>query len=261
MPVVGVVFVEARHPLVDGRHHLALGVLPQLAAGPVAGPVLVDLEQFEQLRHARAGDVRLVDQRPLLVDDPPDPPVLDVAVRVAERVLHVADQRVVPVDDVEGAVGAEFEVDRPEVLVGRLRGRVDRLEERLDGRRLEPGAVLLDAIAEDAVEADHIVEQIIALRLIREVPAGDQLAARGRPPLLLEELVHPAVLVRIVDLAGEGGAEVVGPARGVGHEVLAPAVDVVAPRVGEAVGDLDLELLRPRLVAEDARRPSRGRGP
>ena len=41
-----------------------------------------------------------------------------VAVRIANRVLHVADERVEPVADVERAVRAELEVDRAEVGIG-----------------------------------------------------------------------------------------------------------------------------------------------
>ena len=70
--------------------------------------------------------------------------------------------------------------------------------------------------------------------------------------------------VREIDLAGEQGrVEGVGP-RAVDDDVPAPAVEDVAVRVGEVVGDVHLELLGARLVAEDAgvaqcshRRPGR----
>ena len=73
--------------------------------------------------------------------------------------------------------------------------------------------------------------------------------------------VQSAVLVGILEVAGERRRVVIHVARAVGHEVLAPAIEGVAVRVGEAVGDVDLELLRPRLVAEDARVASRTGGP
>ena len=107
-----------------------------------------------------------------------------VAVGVAERVLHVADQRVEPVDDVQRAVGAELDVDRAEVRVGRLAAAARRLVGR------EARAVLLHLVAADALEADAVVEQEVALGLGREVAAADQLAAAGGPPLLGEELLH-----------------------------------------------------------------------
>src|SRR5688500_19701543 len=43
------------------------------------------------------------------------------------------------------------------------------------------------------------------------------------------------------EVPGERQAEVVGPARGVGDEVLAPLVEHVAPRVGEVVRDERLQ--------------------
>ena len=58
----------------------------------------------------------------------------------------------------------------------------------------------------------------------------------------------------IVEVAGEQRAVIRLGAGAVDDDVLAPAVEDVAVRVGEAVGDVDLELLRARLVAEDAAR-------
>ena len=54
-------------------------------------------------------------------------PCVVVAVRIAEVVLHVADQRIEPVADVQRAVGAELEIDRAEVRVARLQQRIDRI--------------------------------------------------------------------------------------------------------------------------------------
>ena len=61
------------------------------------------------------------------------------------------------------------------------------------------------------------------------------------------------VLLGILEVTRERRGVVVDVARAVGHEVLSPAVEGVAVGVGEAICDVDLELLRPRLVAEDAR--------
>ena len=70
---------------------------------------------------------------------------------------------------------------------------------------------------------------------------------------LARNCLHPAVFIGIIDLAREGGAIVIQAGGSIGDEVLAPAVDIVAPGVGEAVGDEDVKLLRPRLVSEEAR--------
>ena len=43
---------------------------------------------------------------------------------ITDRVLHVSDQGVVPVDDVEGAIGCELEIDGTEIGIGRRAERI-----------------------------------------------------------------------------------------------------------------------------------------
>ena len=73
-------------------------------------------------------------ERPARVGHAIDPAVQPIARRVAQVVLHVPDDRVVPVGDIQRAVGADLGVDRPEVLVGGL-------QDRLRFRPFETGAV------------------------------------------------------------------------------------------------------------------------
>ena len=79
-----------------------------------------------------------------LVDDAPDAAALAVAAGVVQRHLVVADDAVVEIGDVQGAVGAELDVHRPEpgVVAGEEIGLLDRR-----GRR----AVPLEAVVVDAV--------------------------------------------------------------------------------------------------------------
>ena len=151
-----------------------------------------------------------------------------------------------PVDDIEGPIGSELERHRAEIGIGGP-------QERLDRRAGESGSVFLDAIAQDSLKADVVVQQVIALGVVGEVPAVDQLAAAGGPPLHGEELLHAAMFLRVDDLPGKCGAVIIRTAGRVGDEVLAPAVEVVAPRVGKPVGNEDVELLGPGFPAEDAR--------
>ena len=159
--------------------------------------------------------------------------------------LHVPDQRIEPIDQVQGPFGSELDVDRAEVAIGRLQQRLDRI-----GGKARP--VFADLILQHPLKADAVVEQVIALYVVGKVAAGDQLAAAGGPPLLGQKFLQVAMLVGIVGLSAEGGAEVIGSARGVGHEVLPPAVDVMSPRVGEVVIDKDLEFSGAGLEAEQA---------
>src|SRR6185436_13525077 len=80
----------------------------------------------------------------------------------------------------------------------------------------------------------------------------EELGARARPGPLLIDLRRTAVLRRVFDVAGEEGGVVRLRAGAVGDDVLAPAVEDVAVRVGEPERDIGVELVSPRLVAEDA---------
>ena len=58
-----------------------------------------------------------LDERPLGADEPVDPAVGMVAIRIALAVLHVADERICPVAEPEAAVGADLRIDGTKVLV------------------------------------------------------------------------------------------------------------------------------------------------
>ncbi len=136
-------------------------------------------KQFEQRGDRLAGDVRRIDERAILVTHAPDAAVRVIAERLAQVVLQVADQGVVPVDDVQGAVGAELQIDRTEVAMLAEHQRADFLA-------AEAGAVFANRVLQHGQIADHVADQKIALHFRREVAAGDELAARGRPDALQE---------------------------------------------------------------------------
>ena len=86
----------------------------------------------------------------------------------------------------------------------------------------------------NALKADHVGHQVIALPVLGEVPAGEDLGPGAGAGALREERLHPPVLLGILEVAGERRGVVVDVARAVGHEVLSPAVKGMAVRVGEA---------------------------
>ena len=97
-----------------------------------------------------------------------------VAQRIAGVVLHVADEDVVPVDDVERAVGRELEVHGAEVAVGAF-------QQILAVRGFPAGAVFLDLVLLDAEEADGVAQQDVALDFIREMARRNDLDAGSGP--------------------------------------------------------------------------------
>jgi hypothetical protein len=168
-----------------------------------------------------------------------------VAARIAERILHVTDQRIEPVRDVERAIRSELQRHRPEVgILG--------LQQRLHFDADEAGPFLDHAILLDALKSDHVVEQEVPLRLVWELPAAYELDAARRPHLRERPLLQRLVLARVVHVTRERGAIVIVAIRCVGDEVLTPAVHDMSPRIREGVGDEDAQLLRARLVAEHA---------
>jgi hypothetical protein len=172
--------------------------------------------------------------------------VHDVPARIAQRVLHVPDQRVEPVAEVQRAIGPHLHGDGTEIGI---RG----LQQRLDLDAGEPRAVLDRAVLLDAVEPDDVRDQEVALHLVGEVAAADELDVARRPHLGQRPFLHRPLLARVIHMAGKRRPVVVGAARGVRDEVLPPAVDHVAPGIGERIGDEDLELLGFRHVTEHRR--------
>ena len=159
----------------------------QLDAGAVADAVLRLLQDSSSLLDRLAGDLGRLQERPALVGDAVDAAVGRGRGWVAEVVLHVADDRVLPVEEVDGAVRPDLDVRRAEVRVGRG-------EDRLDLGAGEAGAVVLDLVLQDALEADHVGDEQVALVLLGEVPAGEDLDAGAGPGPLLVDLRRPAVL-------------------------------------------------------------------
>ena len=245
-PVVlaGLARGPARAPGPGRLDHLGRCAPRQLDARPVAHAVGRVGEKRDELVHRPPGDRRRLDLGAALPVDAVHAPVLDVAAGVAQVVLHVPDQRVVPVEEIDRTVGPDLDVDRAEVGI---RAEDDRLE--LLGA--ETRAVVEHAVLEDALKTDHVGHQVVALVLLGEVRAREDLGPAAGPRALLEEREVARVAGGKVEVAAEGQRVVVHVAGAVGHEVLAPAVEHVPVRVGEAVGDVAFDAARARLEAPD----------
>ena len=221
-----VLLVELGGPGLHGGEHFARGVAAEFATGAVAGAVFGLLEVLEEFGDGSAGDLRGLHQRTLRVGDAVDAAMLAVAVGIACVVLHVADERIMPVDEVERAVRGELEVHRAEVAVGRG-------EEVAVGLAGEAGAVVGLLAEADAEEADGVADHEVALLRFREVTRRDEFGARRRTGALRDELFD----LDLLDAVGDFGRERHGPpvlARGgVGQEGLFPIVEGEAPRIGD----------------------------
>ena len=148
---------------------------------------------------------------------PVDAAVAVIAIRVALRILHVADERVVPVDEVEGAVGADLRIAGAEVAVGRG-------DEVFDPLAVVAGAVVLHLELQDAVHVDDAGVEEVALRRLGEVAAEEEAVAEGgphRPPFVVDELA--VVAAGVVLGAGEGRGPMLVGDGAVAEEGLGPS--------------------------------------
>ena len=113
----GVSGVERGQPGVHRRHHLVFIAAGQLKLGPVSHPVGRVGEQANELLDRTLGHRLDLRQRPVVHHHAIHAAVLPVAAGIAEVVLHVADDRVLPIREVDRPVGAHFEIGGPEVHI------------------------------------------------------------------------------------------------------------------------------------------------
>ena len=218
--------VEIRDPRGQVAQHSSCAALLQDALGLGSRPALGGLKCFEQFRVRGVDELRALDQGATLRGDAPDAAAGVVAAVVAEVDFAVLDDRVVPVGDVDRAVGAHLDVYRAE------RG-VLRLDQLALLARGEPRAVVAEDISANAVAAEVVCDQA-TVPAIGEVSAADHFKAAILGTAGIEPLKNP-------DGVGRGeivraGERVVDPlaAGAVGREGLSPAVKVEAPGVHEA---------------------------
>src|SRR5262249_51822846 len=153
--------------------------------------------------------------------------VVAVAVRIAKIVLHVANDWVLPIEEIDGAVRPKLDVRWPKV-------RVAGIQDRLEFRAREAGALVFDLVAQDALRGkDHIADQQIALEFIGEVPAGQDFDAGARPRALLINLWRASVFLRKRKIAGEQRAVEWDSPGAIHNDVLSPAIEYVPVRISE----------------------------
>ena len=157
----------------------------------------------------------------------------------------MADERVVPVADVERAIGAGRGVDGAEVAIGR------RNDVRLP-QALLAAAVRHELHAVNALEADAVGVEIVAPEFVGEMPAREDRAAGAGTRGPVPEGFQLRVLCRIVEVAAEGGAPVGVVAGGVGDDVVAPVVERAAVGIREVVGDVGFKFRGERAAYKPA---------
>ena len=170
--VLRILGIQTGSPLTHTRDDLGRVALAQLDLGQFASLVLGLLEQVQESGDGLALDLGGLHERTPLVGNAIDAPVLVAAVRVTQMVLHVTDDRLMPIGEVNRAIRARANANRAEVRIG---GR----NQILQRFTLQARAILGDLDPEHALEGNHVQVQEVALKLLGEVAAGQDTGARA----------------------------------------------------------------------------------
>ena len=233
---------QAFDPALHRRNHVLRFAAAQFDFGPVSYAVVLAFQQFQQTCHRLAGDLRQLGRLPAFVAQSVDAAVFAVAVRVAQVVLHVADDRVLPVGNVQGSV-------RPHLGIYRAEVRISAQQHRLEFAAPECCSVVFDLVPEHALHTDAVRHGQRATVVFREVAAAEELHPTAGARALLVHLRGAAMFHRVRQVAAEECRVVRVGTSTVDHDVVAPLVEHVAVRVGKAVGHIDFELHGARIVA------------
>ena len=168
-----------------------------------------------------------------------------VALGVAQAVLHVADQWIEPIHEIERAVGAHLQIDGAEVWICGL----DHVPASVGKDARAVGAQLVGA---DALETDRVADQVVALDFGGEHGAGDDFGSAGGPHLVFGEAGQTPSAAGVRGLRGHGCADVATAVGGVAYDFKTPAVEHMAPWIVESPGDVHGKASTCRFVAEDA---------
>jgi hypothetical protein len=93
-------------------------MLAQFDLGPLADLIFRLFQQIKQRGHGLAIDLEGLHQRAAFVGEAINPAMLVIAIGIANVVLHVADEGILPVENVQRAIGPDRCADGAEIGVG-----------------------------------------------------------------------------------------------------------------------------------------------
>ena len=163
--VIGVGWIELLRPRVELGDDLVGVPAAQFQSSAVTRAVLFRKECVAYFLNRFPLELYRLERRFAFRRDTVDTAMLSVPVRVPHVVLHVPDDRVGPIGDIERTVATDLDVGRAEVWIARD-------EDRLDFLGGDIRSVVFDFMLENTEEADAIADQEVALVLFREQAAG-----------------------------------------------------------------------------------------
>src|SRR6516225_2657559 len=113
----------------------------------------------------------------------------------------MANNRVLPLEKIYATIGPDLNVHRPEV-------RIVRLHEGRDFLANKPRILVDNPILQNTQETNHVGYEQIALHVVRELTAGEDIHARTRSRALLVQLGRALVSLRKVCAARKANADI-----------------------------------------------------
>ena len=106
------------HPRGQRRQNFLAIAFRQNATSLRAIEIFRGFELFQNLSNGSFREIETWNERTILRRDAPDTAMCEVAARIAKMILHVADERIVPIGDVERAVWTHPHIDGTKRVVG-----------------------------------------------------------------------------------------------------------------------------------------------
>jgi hypothetical protein len=226
MFVLRVLAIQPGHESPQGFCDLALllrvaGTIVENSPRHIPNVTFRRLQLLHQLFHWQVMQTRTGKRFPPFLGDTPDATVEMIPAGVAEFVLHVADDFLEEVRDVDRTVGSHFDVHRAEIRLI----RVD--QERLQFPRSESGTVVAELVEIDGLVLKR-VEHHQAAVFFAEMAAVQKLITAG-----FRSRCTGGAFPRLTGNAA--GIEMPDPTlRPFGQKTLAPLIESKAPGIGRS---------------------------
>ena len=159
--------IKLCNPLVRRGKNLVARVFAQLHARTLSNSIHRVLEQIEQLADRLSVHVHMSGQRAALTGHTVNASVLLVAVWVADVVLHVADDDVLPVGNIESSVVTDLKVGRAHVAIAG-----DKQVIRLSPPNIAL-VIVLERVLLDPEESDSVQNKKVPIVFLGEMITGE----------------------------------------------------------------------------------------
>ena len=113
------IFIETHHPLGDGSNHIGGWPAREFDPGPCPDAIIGFQQSIEKFFNRLTSNRCRLDQFPAFMTNPIDTSMDAVTIGVTQVMLHVPDDGILPVSEIDRTIGCRFNVRRTEVGIRR----------------------------------------------------------------------------------------------------------------------------------------------